>query len=528
MKILKKDVDMPMTAKRMRKTALLVAMFAMLVWMPFTINDLSSYVAASNESNKTVSKTPAEQVTNEAEGLKAQIDAILDDARLDGAITGVSIRKAADGTLLYSHDGDIRVHPASNQKILTGVSALRTLGADYRFATEVRTDGNLKGKVLQGNLYLKGKGDPTLMKEDLDAFAQELKEKGIDKIKGNLIGDDSWFDAVRLSTDLNWDDEPYYTAAQISALTLSPNDDYDAGTVIIDVHPGKKAGDKPVVKLTPETDYVTIKNKAETVEKNGSRSISIERAHGSNEIIITGTIPVDASRSRVWRSVWEPTGYAVDVFRKSLEKEGIQLIGKSKATVGVTPEDATLLAKQQSMPLEELLIPFMKLSNNGHGEVLAKTMGKAVHGEGSWEKGIQVMEDTLASYGLNMDTILLRDGAGMSHKNLIPANELSKLLYEIQAEDWYPLFESVLPVAGNPERMVGGTLRYRMTEAPAKGNVKAKTGSLTGVNTLSGYVTSKDGEKLIFSIMMNNYIKGSMTQIQDEIATALAKYEFED
>lgn len=505
----------------------LVFILTILALMPLTMEENTSFVMAADDSTKVTSKDPAEVASNESTKLSEQIDEIVSDTRLDGSITGVSIRRANNGEAIYSHSGDIRLHPASNEKILTAASALDVLGPDYRFSTEVLTDGKLKGKVLKGNLYLKGKGDPTLMKDDLNQFAKELKKKGIHKIKGDLIGDDSWFDDVRLSTDLNWDDESFYTGAQISALTLSPNDDYDSGTVIVEVYPGEKAGAIPEIKLVPETDYLNVVNKAKTVGKNESKDISIEREHGTNTIVIEGEIPVDGARTRVWRSVWEPTGYALDVFKKSLEEQGIQLIGKSKAKVGVTPEKATVLTSKQSMPLEELYIPFLKLSNNGHAEVLVKEMGKFVHGEGSWDKGIEVMEDKLAKFGVNTDTVMLRDGSGMSHKNLIPAEELTKFLYEIQDESWFPVFKNALPVAGESERLVEGTLRDRMTGDSTKGNVIAKTGSLTGVSTLSGYVTSKDGEKLIFSIMMNNYKTGPMTEIQDEIATTLAEYEFE-
>src|SRR5699024_3836838 len=138
--------------------------------------------------------------------------------------------------------------------------------------TEIWTDADLTGKVLHGTLYLKGQGARTQLKGDLDQFARELEEQGIKKIKGDLIGDDSWFDDVRLSTDLNWDDELNYTGAQISALTMSPNDDYDSGTVIVEVYPGEKNGDEPEVKLTPETDYLTIVNKATTVESGQSKT----------------------------------------------------------------------------------------------------------------------------------------------------------------------------------------------------------------------------------------------------------------
>ncbi|MET3699710.1 D-alanyl-D-alanine carboxypeptidase/D-alanyl-D-alanine-endopeptidase (penicillin-binding protein 4) [Bacillus oleivorans] len=502
----------------MARTLFLLILMAMVTFVPFTTPEKTKVVEASKETT--------EVVVSQSPDLQAKIDAILNDERLQGTSTGVSIRNADTGEVLYSYYGDMRLHPASNMKLLTTIAALETLGEDYQFTTEVLTDGSITGNVLQGNLYIKGKGDPTLLEKDFDQFAKDLKAKGIQQINGNLIGDDSWYDDIRLSQDLNWSDESYYTGAQVSALTLSPNEDYDAGTVIVEVTPSTEVGGKAQVKVTPETDYVTILNNTEMVAAGQSKRISIEREHGTNNIVVEGVMPLNGTTSRSWVAVWEPTGYALDVFKKSLKEQGIALVGNADVKVGVTPENATVLTAKKSMTLEDLLIPFMKLSNNGHGETLTKEMGKVVYGEGSWDKGLQVIEEVITDFGVNGDTILLRDGSGMSHKNMIPANEITQLLYAVQDESWYPAFEQSLPVAGESDRLVGGTLRSRMTSEPAKGNVKAKTGSLTGVSTLSGYVTSADGKKLIFSIMFNNYLGFSATSIENSIATTLAGHEF--
>ncbi|MBY7144681.1 D-alanyl-D-alanine carboxypeptidase/D-alanyl-D-alanine-endopeptidase [Virgibacillus sp. NKC19-3] len=464
----------------------------------------------------------------ESESLEEKIDAVLDDARIDGAAAGVSVRSAETGELLYEENGDMRLHPASNMKLLSGAAAMETLGSDYQFSTEIWTDGNVQGSELHGDLYLKGKGDPTLMKANLDQFAKDLKEQGIDQIRGNLVGDDTWYDDVRLSEDLNWSDEPFHTGAQISALTLAPDEDYDAGTIIVEVMAAEEAGEKAEVKVTPETNYVTIVNNTEMVPATEDKDISIERQHGNNEIVIEGEMPVDGSNSKSWASVWEPTGYVMDVFKNALEEQGIRMIGDASVTFGPTPEDADLLIEKQSQPLEEIYTRFMKLSNNGHGEVLVKEMGKVLKGDGSWDAGLDVLEETVADFDMNTDTMLLRDGSGMSHKNMIPANEFTEMLYAIQDKGWYPAFEETLPVAGHPERLVGGTLRYRMDQAPTQENVLAKTGSLTGVSALSGYVTTADGEKLTFSIMFNNYLASSVEDMEDEIATVLAKHGEED
>jgi D-alanyl-D-alanine carboxypeptidase/D-alanyl-D-alanine-endopeptidase (penicillin-binding protein 4) len=513
-----------MIVTRYGKKWFLLFLLAMLIFLPFASQE-QSFVSASKEMAERPDKTEQLQVAGEDEGLADKLDEILSHSSLDGTSVSVSVRNSENGELLYERNGDQRLHPASNMKLLSGAAAMETLGEDYQFTTEVLTDGNVRGRVLHGDLYLKGKGDPTLMKEDLDQFAAELKDMGIKNIKGDLIGDDTWYDDVRLSLDLNWSDEPYYTGAQVSALTLSPNEDYDAGTVIVEAHPGDNTGDEAEITVTPATDYVTIVNKTETVPAGENKDISIEREHGSNDIVVEGTIPEDGTRSRSWVSVWEPTGYAVDVFKKSLEEHGLKFIGNSgHVKTGKTPKNADVLASRQSITLEELYIPFMKLSNNGHGEILTKEMGRVVHDEGSWDAGIDVIEDFITELGLDSDTILLRDGSGMSHKNMIPANELSKLLTAVKDKSWFTAFENSLPVAGASERFVGGTLRYRMTEEPAQGNVVAKTGSLTGVSALSGYVTSQDGEELVFSIMLNNYLGSSDTEIEDSIATTLAEH----
>ncbi|WP_249870490.1 D-alanyl-D-alanine carboxypeptidase/D-alanyl-D-alanine endopeptidase [Oceanobacillus saliphilus] len=507
-------------SKNQWKQSLLLLFIAVLAVFPFLGQEEALFVNASEEIT-------AEEFDENAT-LEEKLGVILGNEQLHGTVTGVSVQHAETGELLFSQYGETRLHPASNMKMLTAAAALETLGEDYRFSTEVLTDGSINGNLLQGDLYIKGKGDPTLLKEDLDQFAKELKEQGISKIKGDLVGDDNWYDDVRLSQDLNWSDEPFYTGAQISALNLSPDEDYDAGTVVVEVRATDAPGGKAQVSLTPETDYVNIVNHTEMVPAGEPKNISIQREHGSNNIIIEGQMPVGGTLSRSWASVWEPTGYVLDIFGKSLAEQGITFIGQSEQKFGLTPVDARILTSKESMPLEELLIPFMKLSNNGHGEVLVKEMGKVVHGEGSWDKGLEVMENVVTGLGVNPDTILLRDGSGMSHKNMIPSNDLAQMLFEVQGRDWFPAFKYSMPVAGVPERFIGGTLRNRMTSGPAQGNVTAKTGSLSGVSALSGYVTSADGEALIFTVMINNYLgsAGSMRAIEDTIATALAGHEF--
>ncbi|MFE8699402.1 D-alanyl-D-alanine carboxypeptidase/D-alanyl-D-alanine-endopeptidase [Cytobacillus sp. FJAT-54145] len=467
-------------------------------------------------------KAPEVLATNDRGTLEEQISHILNhDPNLHGSISGISIRSANTGEILYEHNGEIRLRPASNMKILTAAGSLSVLGKDYTFSTEVLSNGKIRGNTLAGDLFLKGKGDPTLLISDFDKMAKDLKESGLKLIVGDLIGDDSWYDDIRYSSDLIWSDEHTYYGAQVSALTASPNEDYDAGTVIVEVSPGRKVNDKASITITPNNEYVSVVNTSKTVEHGENQDITITRDHGNNTIRIEGTIPLKNGYEKDWISVWEPTDYALDLFRHALEEQGIKIAGKVER--GMTPSDATLLTSHQSMPLSELLIPFMKLSNNGHAETLIKEMGKKVADEGSWEKGLETLNTELAKYGVNPDTMILRDGSGISHVSLIPANEISKLLYTIQQKDWFDEFLYSLPVAGVKDRMVGGTLRNRMKTELLAGNVQAKTGTISTVSSLSGYVKTKNGKTLIFSILLNNLMDDSKGRaVEDQIVEILA------
>ncbi|MDZ5473877.1 D-alanyl-D-alanine carboxypeptidase/D-alanyl-D-alanine-endopeptidase [Bacillus sp. 31A1R] len=460
------------------------------------------------------------QAINKSNLNKQITDLVSSHPDLNGALIGISVRNATTGELVYNHFGNVRLRPASNLKLFTAAAALSALGEDYTFKTEILTDGVIKRKKLKGNLYLKGKGDPTLMISDLNRLAKELSELGIKTIRGNLIADDSWYDSVRYSIDLPWSDETTYYGAQISALNVSPDDDYDTGTVQLEIVPGKTVGEKATISLHPKTHYVTLINQTNTVDSSGKKDLSIKREHGSNKVIIQGSIPIESKSTKEWIAVWEPTKYVLTLFEQSLKKYGIKVQGKT--IQGVAPEDTKVILRHESMPLSELLIPFMKLSNNSHGEVLVKEMGKVKKGEGSWEKGLEVLDEELKKLGMNPDTMVLRDGSGISHVNLVPANEVSFLLHQVQKKFWFPLYLNSLPVTGSKEKMSGGTLRYRMESASFKGRVHAKTGSLSTVSSLSGYLRTNSGEDLIFSIIINNLATDANGKlIEDQICTII-------
>ncbi|MEU5894044.1 D-alanyl-D-alanine carboxypeptidase/D-alanyl-D-alanine-endopeptidase [Streptomyces sp. NPDC047461] len=455
-------------------------------------------------------------------GLPEAIDTVLGDARMEGGVASVVVADAASGELLYQHLPSTRLMPASNTKLSTSAAAMEILGPGYRFTTDVLAHGRRSGSVLRGDLYLRGTGDPTLLAADYDRLAAQVAASGVTRVDGRLIADDTRFDAQRLGRDWAWDDESYYYAAQISALSVAPDTDYDTGTVIVTVAPGAAAGDEPVVTVTPDTDYVDIEVRATTVAAGGANALAVEREHGTNDIVVSGTTPVGGAGAKEWMTVWEPTGYAAEVFRAALADHGVKVTGPNRLG-RQTPVGARPLASHDSMALKDLLIPFMKLSNNMHAEILTKAMGHEVSKQGSWSAGLAAIAGYLKGVGVDTAKVRQVDGSGLSRMDNFPAGQLAKLLLAVRAEPWYADWKRSLPVACDPDRFVGGTLRTRMCGTAAALNARAKTGSLTGASALSGYVTDAGGRELVFSIVLNNYLASSVKPLEDAIVVTLAK-----
>lgn len=451
--------------------------------------------------------------------LAGRLDPLLTDHRLADVQVGVVVREASSGTVLYERNGSARLIPGSNQKLLIAAAAFATLGPGYRFRTSLLTSGRQQGQTLEGNLYLKGTGDPMMLPQRWDELAAALANLGITRVRGRLIADDTWFDDVRLGPDWSWDDESFAFASQVSALTVSPDEDFDAGAVIIDLQPGRGPGAPAHIMLTPPTRYVRIVNRVITESAGSEVRLSIGRTHGANTVVLTGSLPADGSMVRRRISVWEPTGYAADVFRTALEQRGIRV--HSPTAFGPAPLFAREVAALESMPLSDLAIPFLKLSNNTIAEILVKTLGRQVYGDGSWRSGMQVVADYLARVGIDPTSLRLRDGSGLSRLNLISARDLTALLVAAHREPWFGYFYDALPIAGVEDRLVGGTLRFRMRGTPAERNVRAKTGTLTGVTALSGYATADGEQVLVFSILINNFVGSAPRDLEDTIAAAL-------
>ncbi|MFI9271026.1 D-alanyl-D-alanine carboxypeptidase/D-alanyl-D-alanine-endopeptidase [Kitasatospora sp. NPDC052896] len=451
--------------------------------------------------------------------LGADLDALLTDPRLAGAQAGVLVQDASTGETRYQHQADGLLLPASTLKLVTSAAATHALGADHRFGTDVLRAGELRGGVLDGDLVLRGGGDFSLQPGDLDGLARQVADAGVREVTGALVADDTRYDAERLGTGWAWDDLSDYYAPQISALTLAPTPDDDLGTALLTITPAAGAGRPATVQISPPDTPIHLNGHLETGSSGSETTISVRRRPGGNEVDLSGTVPAGSAPQQQLVTVDDPAGYAAAVFRADLARHGVTV--DRPTAERATAAGATVVASHSSAALGELLAPLLKESNNGIAEHLAKELGYHARGLGSWQNGLQAVADYLHGLGIAPNAMRQRDGSGLTRYNAVTVRQMATLLRSAQSEPWFAAWYDALPVAGVPEP-VGGTLADRMTGTAAAGNVRAKTGSMTGVYALAGYVTDPGGHRLVFSAAFNDTLGADPRPILDAIAVRLA------
>ncbi len=455
--------------------------------------------------------------------LRQRLDRILADSALSHAWAGVKIVSLRTGETLYEHNAELLAHPASNQKLLTSAAALSLLGPAYVFRTSVACDSAARAdSVLDGNLYLIGRGNPDLTSNDLFGLAQNLAQTGIREIRGNLICDDFYFDDVRWGNGWMWDDDPADYVPRVSALSVNKN------TVIVRVTPADVAGLPARIQIDPPTDHATLINTSATIKRQSQiDSLALPRLRitrnwqrHENTIVVDGVIGQDEPPQEETLNVLEPEIYCGRLFRAALQTLGVVVRGSVER--GISPAKIKIFA-EHSAPLLPILVNLNKPSDNLSAELLLKTIGVEKFGRpGTAAKGIRAMRQFLGSAGVDTNAVYSADGSGASHYNLITPSNLVRLLvamwknFAIRSE-----FAATLPIAG-----VDGTLRGRMKGTPAEGVLHAKTGTISAVNTLSGYTTTADGDELALSMMMQHFLSGSreIRSIQDRIGVELCAF----
>lgn len=453
----------------------------------------------------TARSTPIERLTTE-------LDRLFLAPAFDHALWAAKVQSMETGEVLYELNPSKLVMPASNMKVVTMAAAAARLGWDHRYETTLATAGELDDDgVLHGDLVVRGTGDPSIGTDDeatavFEVWAKQLAEAGVTAIDGRVVGNDDVFDDEGFGAAWSWDDIPYGYAAQAGALQ------YHQGIVELTVTPGDTVGAPARVTVTPTGSLLEPRNHVVTTAAEQPRAIRIARLPTRRVLQIRGTIPLGSDPYVRTAAVVNPTLFFVRALRATLIDRGIDVRGEAVDIDDLEPrvpgsdsdvdsEDfERVLVRHESPPLTELGAELMKISQNLYAETFLKTLGVHRSGLGTAADGRAEVESILASWGIPDTEHVIFDGSGLSRNNYLTADLLVKILRTIHRGPWYQAFVETLPIAG-----IDGTLENRMRATRAEGRVKAKTGSISNVRALSGYVPTLDGELLAFSIIANHF-----------------------
>ena len=470
-------------------------------------------------------RAPCAPSCTAAERLALELDLLFGAPAVQQAIWSIRVQSLETGELLYALNPDTLVMPASNMKIVTLATAAERLGWDYRFETRLETGAPATAGVLHGDLVVVGGGDPSINgqggppDEVFAGWAAALRQAGISRIDGHIVGDDDAFDDERYGDEWSWDDFAYGYQAPVGALQV------DEGLVDVVIAPGREIGAPAAAALRTDNSGLDVVSRATTGAAGTRADVDIFRFPGSRVLEVRGTIPLGGPEVVREAAVDNPTLFFVRTLRAALIARGIAVAGDAidgddlpaaasadlPATAGrsdgpaVVPPPARpaarrVLARHLSAPLSEVARRLMKVSQNLYAETFMRALS-LTPGPASAAASQQVQAEILESWGIAPGHYALADGSGLSRHNLVTASTIVRILQAMARTPRHAeAFEATLPIAG-----ADGTIASRMKATRAENNVKAKTGTLRRVRALSGYVTTIDGERVVFAILANHF-----------------------
>lgn len=442
------------------------------------------------------------QVHNQDEGpLELKITSLLNDPKLQGATVAVRI-ETLDGEILFDHNGNLNLTPASNLKIMTTAAAVDLLGEDYRYNTKVMHTGSIDNGVLNGDLVIIGSGDPSLgawhpdknhnAQKVFDGWITALRTKGIQRINGRIIGDGTIFHKEYIHPDWVYWDLPYWYAAGSSGLAIEEN---CFRTQII---AGEQVGDPAIITINPETDYVTFENYVVTVSEDGENNADIVWRNEENHFRYDRTVHIGKTINERG-SIWDGAKYTAFLFKERLEREGISVSGSALNVRELDnfTEQMNPISNTLSPPIKEQIEVVNQVSHNFFADMHLRTIGVKAGGDGSWDSGTNAIQKWLKETGApEPDAFKMEDGSGLSASNILQAQQLTYILRRMRSHQ--PFYNSL----SNSDE---GWLANRYDNYDLDGKIKAKTGYIELVRSLSGYLQTEGDNEYVFAMISNNH-----------------------
>ena len=452
--------------------------------------------------------------------VSSKIDSILALPEIASANCGVAVYSFRQDKFLYEKNSHKLFIPASNLKLVTTAAGLHHLGENFQFKTEFYYTGQIRKGKLEGDLVVKGYGDPTIsnrfggtVTEILEQWADSLKFYGIHTIQGKILADETYFDSAALGPGWSWDDLSYWYGAEVSALNFNDN------CVNLYFKPGKEVGTQAQLRFEPETDFIQWQNLTVTGPAGSDNTLDFYRQPHSNRVTFHGSYPLSQTEwEEEYVSVNQPGQFCVHTLQEVLKEKRIEVKPeKSK----VNQYAKTLLFTWRSHPLGEIVAVINKRSQNLYAECLLKTLGKEIKGEGSFAAGAAVIGEYLINAELAQDQFRIYDGSGLSYLNLLSPYAVVKLLVFVRTQPYFRAYYESLAIPGEDKSVI-----TRMNGIKGKEKMRLKTGFIGNAICLSGYISDKADELYAVSIMFNNYssTKQKLWEIQDKICELLANY----
>ena len=464
-------------------------------------------------------RTPVAPTLSSVQQLQTDLTSITQRPGVQRAEWGIVVQSLDRDEPLFELNPRALLVPASTAKLISVASAVDAVGWNFRYETAVKAGGPVVDGTLHGDLLVSGTGDPSIAGrggDDLSTWIQAIRAIGIRRIEGRIIGDDDAIDEPRPGFGWAWDDLGYTTGALFGALNLAEN------RMAVTVTPGAAAGAPATLNVDPDAVDRPLKNRATTGAAGSSPLLWPEQRPGEPFLTIAGSIPSGARAVRLLVSAGNPTLWFASVLRHQLIAAGIDVTGAAADVDDVIIDRSSFrtIYTYRSHPLSDIVQPLLKNSINLYAEAVMR-LNSAPGVFATNDAALDGLKQRLARWTIAADGVQLVDGSGLSRRDVVAPEALLTILRRMYDPSGTSPWMTALPIAG-----VDGSLENRMKGTAAERNLRAKTGTMSNVRALAGYVTTRDGEHLALVVIVNDFEGTGVpaTQAIDAIAVRLAEF----